>query len=484
MPVSPEPASPPVSRARDRALFAVTLAVIAACQLAGEKVRVGHGFGWDGVAYGEWAQDFHAAVMVRGVTSFQLQRILPSAVVHHALVGLGVERTNPNVILAFTLLNTTLLGCAALLWRRIADELQISWAGKCLGAMALFLNFAVLKLDAFCPVSTDVPAYTIGAALLYCYLSDRWRMLWAVAVAGAFTWPTTIYYALPLCAFPRTDPAPGPGPAPARRAADTVAFLICAAFGAVAISYLWPGYELPTGCAQIVKSLAPLSLALSCAYLFASLRVLLSAPELFDRRAVRSALNARGALGAVTLFAVLRWVYAAASTGARPFTFGDELGLRVLTSVAKPGVFFLAHALYFGPIVLLAAGSWRDVCRCIHRQGIGLTLCAILATVVSAGSESRSLSDAYPLLAPFIIQALDQQGFTRSRCALFALFSLVFCRVWFPVNTGPFPDDVLRFPAQNLFMSMGPWMSWESYVWQLPVVGLAALMLARPPAAQ
>src|SRR6266849_3846734 len=72
------------------------LALALGCLAFSEQVPVNGGFGWDGVAYGGWARDFYNAVFVRGLNSYYIGRILPSAIVHYGLRALSLARSDAN----------------------------------------------------------------------------------------------------------------------------------------------------------------------------------------------------------------------------------------------------------------------------------------------------------------------------------------------------------------------------------------------------
>src|SRR5258706_281401 len=94
---------------RDPWLMAATVALGAAITiLFGERIGINGGFGWDGSAYGAWAQDFWHTLEV-GLSNMQAQRVLPSGIIYHALGVLGVPRTTVNVIHAFQIYDALLM---------------------------------------------------------------------------------------------------------------------------------------------------------------------------------------------------------------------------------------------------------------------------------------------------------------------------------------------------------------------------------------
>jgi len=71
--------------------------------------------------------------------------------------------------------------------------------------------------------------------------------------------------------------------------------------------------------------------------------------------------------------------------------------------------------VYFGPIILLAMFLWKPVCRLIHQDGIGLTLCAFVLLGQSLCSESRGMINLSTALSP---ADLDEVGLAYERaCA-------------------------------------------------------------------
>ena len=144
------------------------------------------------------------------------------AVVHYALRLCAVPLTVPNVIRAFQFLNIALLTLTALLWCRVAAELQVGEAGKWLGAIGLFANFAVAKFITYYPVLTDPSALALGMLLLHCYLRRQRFALVLLTALGAFVWINLAYQGALLLAFPRPRPGQEPAVAPPRRMAGRI----------------------------------------------------------------------------------------------------------------------------------------------------------------------------------------------------------------------------------------------------------------------
>src|SRR3954469_12568721 len=70
-----------------------------------EKVTVGAGFGWDGILYGRWVRDFFRPVFIDRVPEYNLQRIVPSSVLHYVFRLTGIALTDANILRAFDIYN-------------------------------------------------------------------------------------------------------------------------------------------------------------------------------------------------------------------------------------------------------------------------------------------------------------------------------------------------------------------------------------------
>ena len=152
-------------------------------------------------------------------------------------------------------------------------------------------------------------------------------------------------------------------------------------------------------------------------------------------------------------------------------------------TVAKPGVFFVAHVNYFGPLLVLAAFVWKDVCRGIHQQGVGLTLAVCIGVLHGLDSESRHMIYVVPMLFPFIVKAIEPLRWTNRQYVFVAVSSLLLSKVWLTIS-GAFHDNVFMYPDQLYAMNLGPFLGDEMYLAQaaavLLIAGLTYVMCIAP----
>lgn len=158
---------------------------------------------WDASFYTLLARDFYGSLETSG--PYRIQRILPSAIVYHALRFLSIQATDANIIQSFSILNALLILLIGYLWCVVADELAISSRGKWLGFTGLLLNFAVLKHGSYSPIHTDIAALAIGMLLLHFWVARKALGLYLITAIGSFVWPTVLLQGSLLLLFPRRE---------------------------------------------------------------------------------------------------------------------------------------------------------------------------------------------------------------------------------------------------------------------------------------
>jgi len=142
------------------------------------------------------------------------------------------------------------------------------------------------------------------------------------------------------------------------------------------------------------------------------------------------------------------------------------------TSATQPGIFFLAHVLYFGPVMLFLLFLWPQVCENIKRHGPGLVACFGLAAVVSVGSESRKLVNFLPFVVVFLVETLDSK-LTNQRLVVLALLCVLFSKIWLPMDQPLVLPFLGHLSWRGVYVtSRGPWITHGAYALQLAVVSV------------
>ncbi len=456
-------------RHRDAVGMAALVALGAFLTIAfGERIGVNGGLGWDGMGYALWARDFAHEVLEKGVTVYHAQRQLPPAIVHYAL------RTD-DVVRGFQLLDAGCLVIAAYLWGRIALVLAWSRSAAWAGFAAVFASFALARHALYYPTLTDATAFALGMAMAWAFLARRPIALWVIALAGAFTWPALPAVALGLLVL-RREPLVGE---PVKRPiAAVVAVLGALAACTIAVHYYRapvPGDEkwlkhIPR---DLLVATLPVLAAWTCAAGYLLVR---SSTGLLAYGKKLVAWRTLLAIGGIAIIYALRalWISRVATQGPGPTSaqFACELALE---SLRGPAWGLVHHVVYFGPIVLVAIGAWRDIARIAASFGPGALLALAMIVAFAVGSESRQWLHLFPLLVALTI-AGTHEWWTPKRAIAFAVLCLAWSKLWWGIHYD-LPTSPFEWPALRYFMQQGPWASDETYLWHLGAVAVTALVL-------
>lgn len=436
----------------------------------------------DGSIYIRIATDPVAAIANKKIDPYYAQRLLPSSLVHLGLRLGGVAPAPETIFKGFIFLNGIALLVTAWCWGAIARVLGLSRESFYLGAMAMFVNFCVLKFNGFYPTLTDLSALAIAMVMVVAYLKRKtWAILLASAL-GAFAWPVLLYIGVLLVVGGgRHEPGNGVSPEPQRAESAAVwgvamlAGLACAG----AAMYIHVRLKYQHDGAPAFEQVFVLSAALLGAYVCLVVRPLLAGwREILGALAPWRRIATAIAVSALAVFAVAILIKLMASGPPRNTVKQVLLGL-LATGTSKPGIFLLAHVVFFGPIVILLCFVWANACRAAIGLGPGFVAVFAASLVLAIGSESRQLMANLPfLLVPAVI-ALG--SFVKQRGALicFAVSSLLVSKVYVRVATEGLVysqgAEFLKLPWQAWFSSIGYWMSSEAYLIQLGAAAPLAL---------
>ena len=415
----------------------------------------------------------------RGLDSYYVQKILPSAVVHLSLFLCGAEMSNANIIDAFIIMNLILNLMSLWIWSQIASELGLGVYGRCLSLAGIFGSYFFLKFVPYYPVMTDSAAFLVGLLQFLFFLRGKTVGLLLTTAVGAFIWGTALAVGSLLASFPLTTKVEPSATRFSLQASVTLAAAVSACFLLVFVVLLHRGHLIVmSGGAQPLLKVLPLSVVLAVGTIVAGLIPLLNDRRLYSLSLLLKSLNFRNtmlAVGVALAIKVLQWPLI---TDVESFPLKSRLIEIVVPAVAKPGISLLAQVVFWGPMLWLLVFYWKTVCRAIQRMGIGLTFVATGGFLLAIGGEQRHVLNIIPMVVLVGVKAIEHQIPARVLCWIVVPASLFASQFWFRINIPgrPFMDP-LDFPAQRYFMSQGPWMSTSSYLLQLPlVIALASVL--------
>lgn len=452
-----------------------------------EKIELSNGHNWDGVLYASWAKDFFHEIFEKGVSDYSVQRILPSGVVHYAMRLFRVPFDEANIIFAFGIWNLTLLVLCAYLWGKISDCLNLSQRGKWLGFCGLFINYSVLKMNAYYPVLTDIPGFALGMLSFYFYLTRRPKALLITSLLGAFTWPTVFLFGLLLFLFADWKvPQEKVSPRESKRGWQLASLMTLIFLGFIIKIIVKTEFFTQMTKMHVYQTpnlaVLNLSIVLAFSYLFFAFYHFFNA-NTFSWKDLRSSFNVKRFLIVVVCFISVQWVIQTLAVSEHLVDTKRTLYRIHTTSISNPLISGVAHIIYYGPILILTAFLWKSFCKTIQPYGIGLILVTTAAIDLSIGSESRQWCNFLPIFIAFTCKAADSLSWKTSHYWLIAIFQLLYSKVWLvinplgpPIGLGTDHQNILVFPYQKYYMSHGPFMSDITYAAQGSVVLVTAFL--------
>lgn len=445
---------------------AVTLLCVV-LSLVTEKIEKNDGLGFDGVSYAsivkkceEILSRSNPHLEIYMMQMYGIRRIFVPTVVHYIMKVLRLEYSNRNIILTFQWFNLFLIAISAVAWGKIINGTITHDTAKILSFVFLFCNYAILKMNSYYVVLLDMTAFLLCILSLYCYLNNSQVGLLLLAIISAFTWPTMFYNIVILFLFPKKFNV----------VKDTkfnvirivVPLIMTALFIAEAI-YIILIRKFSQIKEPVNMKLLPVSIAVAAIYLFFSYLYLLRNVS-FNNIAylLRKDTVVRFFI-LIVIYFVLNKIYALYHT-----RLPEDRLLRVLivSSVLQPLIFMLAHIIYFGPVMLFPLIYYKEYFRIIHNYGIGMVLLFFLNIPFILMSESRCITNFFPVITFFAALLVDKFKMSYTQVLLFSLLSLFASKFWMDINGS--------VDLELYYMNFGPWMTFKWYLIQGILVLLTA----------
>jgi hypothetical protein len=292
-----------------------------------------------------------------------------------------------------------------------------------------------------------------------------------ILLLSAGTWSSLFAWILPVMIFPLS-----PIPAQKQAKASLVAALLAAAVYllGVFISYGCLGFRPYPHAQQVLAAWVPISAFVAAAYLALGIQRLQEGLGVREACSAFKSVSWRGLAASLACVALVRAVFRFGlhlphvNAGGMLLAGQNSIFVR---SITLPGIFLVAHAVYYGPMFLLYLVLWKDISQDVRQLGYGYLLIAAFTMVLSLNSESRHWLHAYPFLAVLGLRAIQRRGLERKLWPALVFGTLAASKTWFHINAPLMYGPYTQFPGQRLFMNKGPWMSADMYL----VQGLVAL---------
>ncbi len=429
------------------------------------RLPVNEGWGWDGAIFGWCATDLPGCIQSHRVGEFHMHRLLPSVPIAGYFAAFNSNPSPAEVVLAFSIQNYLCLLLSFFLWVLICRRRRFPFHVLAFGACCIFFNNAFFTQAFYSPINTDYPAFLFAMFLLWIsqqgLMASRLGTL--LLLPSAFTWQTIPPFLTALSSLvPRS-----------RNRFDlkvnpiflkTFPILTCLIYLACSIYFLPGAIQTPSGEGRFLLNWIPLSELLVLIYVF---RVARMEPLIRFVQRVQLDWVAVGILA--VSFGLLFWIDGLL----RPFAWAEAptnnsfaVFIRVVTeTMLYPGHFIVAAVVLYGPWILILAKEFPKILAVAAEKFLPLFPILVVGAIFFTLTESRYLTFFLPFLV-YVLCDILKDRLSESWIVLFCVISILLSKFWQPLASGPFGQGSqgLDFPAQLLFMNIGPWMSVTSYL--------------------
>ena len=455
-----------------RPLLIIITCLLFFLNFKGEIIPVNNGMGWDGRLYAYYTAQLDSAIQEKRINEYRFQRILMSVVLNKSMKAMNIEFSVDNTVMAFKVFNLLFLLIALLYYFLISRKLGFTPLNEMLGLAALFWCFPILKIPGFNPIITDVGAFSLGIMVVYHFLCNHRIVNIFLILLGSFVYPTFLLFGL-LIIFPRESYSSKDNAyRPERLILPSLYLLV------FLVAYFGYQNDFSDTYADVNPTNSKalwLSILIALAYCYFIGAFL---PDFKRTKEIFQKINWLYLIPIIGIFVIIRYLtHNYASPQPQQMSTGRYIINIMKQSVANPGVFIVAHIIYFGWLPILLIWLKKPIVTTIRANGYGLSILLAGVGFMSLGSESRQLINFYPLFVILVIMSLQNiKAINQIVVFGFAFSSLLLSRFWYVFGSGDISKNLLKYPAQRYFQFFGPWMSNEAYLQNLLITGFVFLV--------
>ena len=465
-----------------RIILICILMIIVAISIAGEKVAINRGIGWDGESYFTTMRSFISMIKHHGYDQYAIRRIMPWGLTNIICAIVGINVTRNVAIASGVIYNVIALALSVFYFFRISNLKQWKIETEVIGFAFVFYSFLVLKMLGYYPILSDVFGMTLGLMLCYYFFANKKWALIICGFLGATLWPSSPVCAFALAFFPRKE---------LTYASQTEnkynKYLLNGLYILIAslpVLFIIQGLIEYHGHIMLaMRAICPLTIPVSewiiplsclCSCLF--YYYLVSAFKISLPQVIKENFTGKSVWYNYVLFVVCILsisVIGKILANSNPGTLTPLLTIKwiVMTSMTDPFVFVENYFVYYGLAYILILIFWKDLAKIIMNQGLGYLFVVALWVLFSIRPEARVsiLYWIFPVMA--LLMYIDTKNIRKSATGYAVISSLIFSHFWFPFNV-PNMEKYLawenyanytKFPAQRYFLNHGHWQSHEMY---------------------
>lgn len=470
-----------------RIILLTVIAAIVAFNYYGEYCAHCDGYGWDGCfTYRGMITNGWDEYASGCISDYHSHRMLHFFILHYVIKALSLPFTPHNVMLTCSVANTVLLALAVFFFFRISIRKGWSRKTETILFSFTFFNFHVLKFMGYCPVMTDMPAFTLCIALVYYCISKNKT---AVVVTGLIS--VVVFPILSLMAFLMFSLPDKPLNSFSGKQHDTkadrtnkilnatvrsiITLWLPIAFGAYVFYRLYVknvGDYRSIFIARYPENMFVSAVAIVAYIIFYWFA---TRPLQVDFVAMLRPFGERRRIWfsiiAVVCFCIIYTLPTVCSYKGK-FSLVNEFAQICQFPATDILIFLETPFVYLGLGFIFMMIKWKSVCREAMACGTGAYAILILAVVFLADIETRKIIYFYIFLLPMLATSIERIKFSNWRVFTIVAIQLFLSCFWFRINVAgikeafaTYDNEVyMQMPAQRYYMFQGPWQSHEMYL--------------------
>lgn len=444
--------------------------------MPGEIVPVQDGAMGDGVFFRQVVIEFVDVIDADSYNFWQLQFLLPFAVVHMVYVVLGFELEPDTLISGIRILNLIFIGLTVYWYFQLTRKLRSSTLHEVLGFILLFGSFAVLKDYWFNPFVPGVGALMIAMGQANYFVRYEKSKLLLISILGALTWPTLLLTGAILLLMPGDKLVLHANGRPKSAWPVLLTAVVLIILSVIA----WQtGKFTDTITSSTLTVIAILSIGVLTFF------TLLLNPVDWKKswKNVARKLHAQKITSFIALIGaaiLLLWLLSGrndlVSLGALWESFWSD-------KLTRPLDFFAGHIMYWGLLIPVCLVFFPRMLKETSKLGFGMVLIMVLMVPFVLHPESRLLVPFVPFLVLLVLKSTRRYTLISKDLYILGGLALVLSMFWVRLDVPGMgealaSDQWSSFPAQRYGMHFGNHQSFTTYLAAL-TLGVGMLWILR-----
>lgn len=445
--------------------------------MTGEVIPINEGAMGDGLFFRQVAIEFVDVIDVESYNFWQLQFIMPYALVHILYVIFGFELEPETLISGIRIVHLLFVGLTMYWYFQLSKKLRLSDTLEALGFIILFFNFALLKDYWFNPFLPGLGALMLGMAQANYFVRHEKAKLFLISLIGVFTWPTLFLTGAILLVMPAGKLAIYDQGRPKSAIPVLMTIVVCMLLGVIA----WQTGRLDQSLGVIALNfLAILGIG---SVVFA---ILYWNPVNGQEswRIVKKKLTIKriASFAGIVVFVI---VMLALLSGSNENVRISDLWLSFWADkIVRPYDFLTGHLMYWGLLLPVTVVLGPKMLKQAANLGAGFVLLLLLMLPFIFHPESRLLVPFVPFLLILVLKSLRRYLLIGKDIWVLGISGLVLSMFWVSLGgtemiQAMLQQDWLGFPAQRYGMHLGYLQSFEVYMFCLLLFAAFYLLFKR-----